>query len=200
MGVKRSLWGILLAGIVLFAGCGNSLQEDLLTSQKRFQSLDTETARRFVPQNLQKIEIILSTADNNFKAGNADLAARDIQTANILLEQTAASMQKHVEKAKAESLALLDNISRAIERMQSIVPELPAKTYADQNRRDIVRFRIWSLQERLKEVQRYAQAKNYIGIQDKAPEIKRAISDLITYIEKPRKDDFIQTARFSSNP
>ncbi len=189
----RAKWGLgnwLMIGVLLGA-CGYSPQHDLSRARMAFAQLQQSDASEYIPTEMHAIRRLLNRAEaqirtNRFVAAEQDIreALNRVQRAFVHYHQKKA----HAEKQSTEFLMFLNTELRAL---RTGARGLPRRTYVDQNRYDIVRSRLNTLNKQYAALKAYFNKNQYLTILKEAPAIKKQLLLVHAVMEPPDSKRFV---------
>ncbi len=175
---------VVLLFVVFGGACAHSPQEELAKARAQFAELEQSGAAHYVLEDIQAIRSLLQHAELRIRANQFMLAQKEIQKSLLLIHQASQAFRERKANAEKESSQLIARFSDDLRYCLEHLKGMPRLTYVDQNRFDIVRFRLKGLRKRLQLFREYYGARQYLAILKEAPEVQQQFAFVKQLIEQ----------------
>jgi hypothetical protein len=187
-------WGVIVAVAVSISACSPSPQDELFQANKQLNRLLSTNARFYVTDELTAIRMVLLKASDQLQNEDFNGVKSTIRNAKRLLEKSKKLYHERAEAARNESSNFVMYVSMHLDSVAKIVNKLPRKTYVDQNRLDIARFRMQSMLQQLQTIRQHLSAEDYLYARKESKNIRKSFGELLQFVNiRPMSWEIIQT-------
>lgn len=194
-------WGIIVALAVSITACSPSPQDELLQVNRQLNRLQSSNARFYINHELKTIRLAILKASDQLQEEDFKGVKSSIRIVKGLLEKSKILYRDKIEEVKNKSSEFITYVSIHLDSVTKIVNNMPRKTYFDQNRFDIARFRIQSMQQQLEVIQKHVSAEDYLNTRKEIINVRKSFGELLQFVNfRPMSWDIIQTSIQAKKP
>jgi hypothetical protein len=187
--------GVFLLFFACLTACAPSPYEELAQANKQLESLLDSNAKFYLQDELVAIRLGLQEAEDQLRTDNLPGAHSTIRSAKSLLTNSEKLYAKRLKQAEQESYNLIAYINFHLDSVSTLTTKMPRKTYVDQNRQDIIRFRIQSIRKHVQKIRQSVSKKDYLRARRESPHIRQSLNHLLQSVNiRPLSWELVLTA------
>jgi hypothetical protein len=181
---------ISLIAIVFITGCSKQPLQEINTAKAAVDSIISEGAEKYLPDDAKKINDDLNRAMEEVKAQNAQTfknyenAKKMLATVKVEADAVNAKLPAKKEEARKEAVAAMEDARIAMDAAKTRIDKA-SNGKAPKTANETASTDIRNLEDSLKELQAQVDREDYLTIASKAAEIKSKASELSNLIEQP---------------
>lgn len=168
--------------ILAMGACSQPLDDQLANAKSRLDALSKAGAEHYVPDGVMTVGMHLQVAEAHLSRNNTYLAKKETQQVHMLLDSLTIRFNDQQEQARRASRQFVAFVSQRLDSIKSLASQMPNQSYSDQNRLDIVNFRLLALQRQLQILNQHLASADYWSIQQQAPQIKSTLEDVMAFV------------------
>lgn len=176
-------WGAVLTLAVFLAACSPSPKQELSHLRAQLISLQKSSPDDFLQQEIATIEASLQQIASQINTQNIESAELTIQDVKQLITQAQSKYAEREQSAKDYSLNFIAYVRFHLDSVSTVIHNMPHRTFIDQNRRDIARFRLRAVQEAANQLEQFVASEQFFQALSDAPHMQAALQDLLQYVE-----------------
>jgi len=189
--MKHSMRYIMITLIVIsfIAGCSNQPLQEINAAKTAVDSLISEGAEKYLPEDAKKINDDLNKAMAEVKAQDAKMfknygKAKEMLTAvKASAEAVNAKLPAIKEGARKDAIAAMENAKKAIDEVKTLLEKTSSGKGANADN-EAVSAGVKNLEDSFKELQMQVDREDYLSIASKAGEISNKTSELSALIKQ----------------
>ncbi|MFQ5632469.1 MAG: hypothetical protein ACE5I1_27180 [bacterium] len=198
---KGLVWGVILAFAVCNSACSPTPQEELARADKQLQQLQNSNAKFYLQDELDALRLTLKEVESQLRIENLKEAKREMKTATKMLAEAKKMYNSRLKKIKEESNTLVLYITFYLDSANTLIQNMPRKTYVDQNRCDIARFQMQKMKKKVHKIQELISTENYLRALEKSPQIYRSLNELLQLVEiRPVSKEYFKATANKPTP
>jgi len=191
---KGIAWGVILALAVCGSACSPTPQKELAQANNQLEQLQNSNARFYLQDELDAIRLRLKEVEVQLRMENLRRAKKEMDAAKELLTEAKKMYKSRLSKVKQESYTLISYINFHLDSINTLIQNMPRKTYVDQNRCDIARFLTQKVKKKAQNIQQLISAEDYLSALKKSPQIHKSLNELLQLVEiRPISLEYFKT-------
>ena len=181
---------ISLIAIVFITGCSKQPLQEINTAKAAVDSIISEGAEKYLPDDAKKINDDLNKAMDEVKAQDAktfknfDNAKKMLAAVKTEAEAVNAKLPAKKEEARKDAITAMGDARSAMDAAKTLI-EKASKGKTPIAANETVSADIKNLEDSFRELQAQADREDYLTIASKAAEIRSKASELSTLIQQP---------------
>lgn len=181
---------ISLIAIVFITGCSKQPLQEINTAKAAVDSIISEGAEKYLPDDAKKINDDLNKAMDEVKAQDAktfknyENAKKMLAVVKTEAESLNAKLPVKKEEARKDAITAMEDARTAMDAAKTLV-EKASKGKTPTAANETISADIKTLEDSFRELQVQVDREDYLTIASKAAEIKSKASELSTHIQQP---------------
>ena len=181
---------ISLVAIVFIAGCSKQPLQEINTAKAAVDSIMSDGAEKYLPDDAKKINDDLNRAMAEVKAQDAQTfknyenAKKMLAAVKAEADAVAAKLPAKKEEAKKEAIAAVEDARIAMDAAKTLV-EKASKRKTAKAANETISADMKNLEDSFRELQAQADREDYLTVASKAAAIKSKASELSELIQQP---------------
>ena len=181
---------ISLIAIVFITGCSKQPLQEINTAKAAVDSIISEGAEKYLPDDAKKINDDLNKAMDEVKAQDAktfknyENAKKMLAAVKTEAEAVNAKLPAKKEEARKDAITAMEDARTAMDAAKTLI-EKASKGKTPTAANETISADIKNLEDSFRELQAQVDREDYLTIASKAAEIKSKASELSTLIQQP---------------
>jgi len=181
---------ISLVAIVFIAGCSKQPLQEINTAKAAVDSIMSDGAEKYLPDDAKKINDDLNRAMAEVKAQDAQTfknyenAKKMLAAVKAEADAVAAKLPAKKEEAKKEAIAAVEDARIAMDAAKTLLEKASERKTA-KAANETISADMKNLEDSFKELQAQADREDYLTVASKAAAIKSKASELSELIQQP---------------
>lgn len=175
--------GVVLAVAVCLLACSSSPQQKLAHMRSQLMSLQNSTIQDFLQTELKTIHASLQSIETLIEQGQVELADTQIDEAQKRLQHAQHLYTAREKVVKEYSQEFIAYVHFHLDSASTVIRNMPHKTFVDQNRRDIARFRLRAVQKQAAQLQDLFVSERFFKAYAEAPRVQTSLIELLRSVD-----------------